>query len=246
MLDENAFPTTKIPTPSKPAQTAPSMEDQKNDSGLGFNTLGGGSASKPKTESIGSNESEIPTVSDSKPTQEEDDGFNLKDVVKEFGGSDDSAKNAKKPAPKASETNLLDAETELSMKEQGQVPDQKVASLPTQKFDLNKIQENLPALQNMTVEKSGNGTVVKFEREKAVPYKVFRMVNPSRIVVDFKDAKNQLKADYPRFDGTKISRVETREYAGVDGMLVRVILYVDGAPSYSASKDGTQLIINVQ
>lgn len=241
MLEEDAFPTT--PSKSTPSGS-PSIEDQKNDS-LGFNTLGGGSGSRPATENIAP-ANEPPTISDNRNIPEEDDGFNLKDVVKEFGG-DDSGSEAKKPAGKASETNLLDAETELSLKEQGQVADQKVASLPqNQQFDLNKIQANLPALQNMTVEKSGNGAIVKFDREKAVPFKVFRMVNPSRIVVDFKDTKNQLKADYPRFDGTKISRVETREYASVDGMLVRVILYVDGAPSYTSEKKGTQLLINVQ
>ena len=71
------------------------------------------------------------------------------------------------------------------------------------------------------------------------------MVNPSRIVVDFKDIKNNLKSDYPRFPGTKISKVETRNYAGVDGMLVRVIMYLDGAPNYKSSKSGNSLVLEI-
>lgn len=189
----------------------------------------------PSTENIPLGQEEVPTIEPdtvARPSDDEDDGFNLKDVVKE------------EPKAKGS-ANLLDAETEMSLHDSN-VPGQQVAAVPqNQKFDLNKIQENLPSLQNVSVSRSGNATVVTIDREKAVPYKIFKMVNPSRIVVDFKDIKNNLKSDYPRFPGTKISKVETRNYAGVDGMLVRVIMYLDGAPNYKSSKSGNSLVLEI-
>lgn len=190
--------------------------------------------STPSTENIPLGQEEIPTIEPDtgfKPSDDDNDGFNVKDVAKE------------EPKVPAGSANLLDAETEMSLKDS--TGSGAVAALPqNQKFDLNKLQ-NLPALQNLTVQRAGTATVVTFDREKPVPYKVFRMVNPSRIVVDFKDAKNSLKPDYPRFAGTKISRIETRAYAGADGMLVRVIMYVDGAPNYSSNKSGNQLVLQL-
>jgi hypothetical protein len=197
----------------------------------------GNNGSAPSTEKIPQQE-EVPTIqADNAPKPTEDnDGFNLKDVVKE----------EPKAAAPAGNANLLDAETEMSLKDNlGKTGP--VAALPNnQKFDLNKVQANLPALQNVLVQRNGTATTVTFDREKAMPYKVFRMVNPSRIVVDFKDAKNNLKSDYPRFAGTKISRIETRAYAAPDGQLVRVIMYVDGAPNYKSDKKGTQLVLELQ
>ncbi len=191
--------------------------------------------STPSTETIPLGQEEIPTIEPDtgfKPSDEDDnDGFNVKDVAKE------------EPKVPMGSANLLDAETEMSLKDPS--GSGAVAAVPqNQKFDLNKLQ-NLPALQNLTVQRAGTATVVTFDREKPVPFKVFRMVNPSRIVVDFKDAKNSLKPDYPRFAGTKISRIETRAYAGADGMLVRVIMYVDGVPNYTSDKKGNQLVLQL-
>ena len=257
LSDDLADSDIKTPSP------AGSTSDSKTTSAAGLDrvetptalaTLGG---AKPSTESFGGSTNEPPVITNTKKPTEEDDGFNLNEAVKEFGVQDKGgpAKGAPSTATPANDakkapaagTNLLDAETQLSMKDGSFNNGQQVAALPqNQKFDLNKVQANLPALQNLTVQKTDTGSIVTFEREKNIPYKVFRMVNPSRIVVDFKDAKSQLKPDYPRFAGTKISRVETREYAGVDGMLVRVILYVDGAPSFKASKSGNQLVLDIQ
>jgi hypothetical protein len=189
----------------------------------------------PSTETIPLGQEEIPTIEPDtafKPSEDDNDGFNVKDVAKE------------EPKVPVGSANLLDAETEMSLKDNAGGSGA-VAALPqNQKFDLNKLQ-SLPALQNLTVQRAGTATVITFDREKPVPYKVFRMVNPSRIVVDFKDAKNSLKPDYPRFAGTKISRIETRAYAGADGMLVRVIMYVDGAPNYTSDKKGNQLVLQL-
>jgi hypothetical protein len=210
-----------------------SIAQDKNDRAMDLSAFG----TTPSTESIPLGQEEVPTIELDNSARFADptdnDGFNLKDVVKE--------------EPKAAgSANLLDAETEMSLKDNlggsGQV-----AALPSnQNFDLNKIQANLPALKNLSVQRAGNSTMVTFDREKAVPFKVFRMVNPSRVVVDFKDVKNGLKSDYPRFTGTKISRVETRAYAGPDGQIVRVIMYVDGAPSFKSSKSGTSLVLELQ
>jgi hypothetical protein len=213
-------------------EKAPTIQDERNDLSMNMSSLG----SAPATESIGdSNEPPMIDV-ETPPAKEEDDGFTLKDVVKE-----------EKAAP-AGNANLLDQETQFSLSNEFGVDSNKVASVPQadQKFDLNKVQANLPYLQNMVVQKSGASTMVTFDREKNVPFKVFRMVNPSRIVIDFKDARSKLKPDYPRFTGTKISRAETREYAGPDGMLVRVILYVDGAPNYTSNKSGNQLVLEIK
>ncbi|MEZ4845779.1 MAG: AMIN domain-containing protein [Bdellovibrionota bacterium] len=213
-----------------------SLAQDKNDRSMDLNAFG---TSTPSTESIPLGQEEVPVIEQDNSARftdpSDNDGFNLKDVVKE------------EPKVPAGSANLLDAETEMSLNDNLGSSGQQVAALPNnQKFDLAKIQANLPALTNLSVQRSGNSTMVTFDREKAVPFKVFRMVNPSRVVVDFKDVKNGLKADYPRFTGTKISRVETRAYAGPDGQIVRVIMYVDGAPNYKSSKSGTSLVLELQ
>lgn len=232
-FDESMIDDTDIDAGTEtlvPQQKGTTMQEKESMDLSAFGT------STPSTENIPLGQEEIPTIepdSAFKPSEDDNDGFNLKDVVKE------------EPKP-AGSANLLDAETEMSLTDMGS-SGQQVAAVPqNQKFNLNQMQANLPALRNVTVQRSGNSTVVTFDREKAVPFKVFRMVNPSRIVVDFKDAKNNLKSDYPRFAGTKISRMETRAYAGVDGMLVRVIMYVDGAPNYKSNKSGNNLVLELQ
>jgi hypothetical protein len=232
MVDDSDIDTqTETLVPEEGAKSAGGA-DGKADHSVDLSAFG---TTPSSTESIPFGQDEVPTIQPDSATKpsDDDDGFNLKDVVKE------------EPKAPTGSTNLLDAETEMSLKE-GLGSSGQVAAVPqNQKFDLNKLQ-NLPALQNVTVERSGTSTVVTFDREKPVPYKVFRMVNPSRIVVDFKDAKNSLKSDYPRFAGTKISRMETRAYAGSDGMLVRVIMYVDGAPNYTSEKKGNQLVLELK
>jgi hypothetical protein len=218
-----------------PQDKGSTLQD-KNDRSMDLSAFG---SSTPSTESIPLGQEEVPTIELDNSARFKDpsdnDGFNLKDVVKE------------EPKAPAGSTNLLDAETEMSLTDNLGSSGQQVAALPNnQKFDLNKVQANLPALSNVSVQRAGNATMVTFEREKAVPFKVFRMVNPSRVVVDFKDVKNGLKPDYPRFTGTKISRIETRAYAGPDGQIVRVIMYVDGAPNYKSNKAGTSLVLELQ
>ena len=172
---------------------------------------------------------EFPTVdpSASADVPEDTDGFSLDSVAEE-------------------PPSLLDAETELSMQENTGEQTQVAVAPQNQKFDLDSIEADLPAVRNMTVQKSGSNTLITFDREASMPYKFFKMVNPSRIVVEFKDAKNQLKPEYPRFSGTKISRVETRQYANPSGTMIRVILYVDGAPNFTSSKKGNQLMVELQ
>lgn len=226
MVDESEFgdqSDTLIPQ-----DAAPSLDQQKADKSMDLSAFG---TPTPSTETIPLGQEEVPTIEpDAKPSAEDNDGFNLKEVVKE-------------PSAPA---NLLDAETQMSLSD-NLGGGQKVAAVPSdQKFDISKIKANLPALQNLVVQRSGNSTMVTFDREKAVPFKVFRMVNPSRIVVDFKDTTSKLKPEYPRFSGTKISRIETREYGSPDGMLVRVIMYVDGAPNYKSSKSGNNLVLEIQ
>ena len=213
-----------------------SINDMKNSQNSALNDFGGAAA--PSTEPM--MQEEAPTIAEpsapKKNTDAEEGFMNLNDAVKE----------EPKAAPKGN-ANLLDAETEMSLTENtGKTGNQQMAALPNQKVDVNQLKANLPALQSMNVTRSGNNTVVTFDREKSIPFKVFRMVNPSRVVVDFKDAKSNLKSDYPRFTGTKISRIETREYAGMDGLLVRVIMYVDGAPNFTSNKNGNQLVIELQ
>lgn len=214
-----------------PDEQGGSINDLKNNQVNNLSDFGS-TGSAPATESFPQEEAPTIAANPAPKPSDADEGFmNLKDAVKE--------------EPKGS-ANLLDAETQMSLTEKTGDTGQKMAALPNQKFDINQIQANLPALQNMTVARSGTATVVTFDREKAIAYKVFRMVNPSRIVVDFKDAKSKLKPEYPRFAGTKISRIETREYGSAEGMLVRVIMYVDGAPNFSSNKNGNQLVLEIQ
>lgn len=225
VIQDEDFKNQMKTTPTTPGSRDKSLE------------IGAFGTSNPSTESIDQPTDHVPMVDPSEPKiADEDDGFNLKGVAEE-------------ETPKSkSDINLLDAETELSMKENLGGTGTQVAVAPqNQKFDLNQVKANLPALQNMTVQKSGTGAIVTFDREKSnIQYKFFKMVNPSRIVVEFKDAKNQLKPEYPRFSGTKISRVETREYGSAEGTLVRVIMYVDGAPNYVSTKKGNQLIVELK
>ncbi len=123
----------------------------------------------------------------------------------------------------------------------------KVAAIPPPeagKFDSSQIARDLPALTALAVTSEGEATVIRFSREQSIPFKVFKMVNPNRITVDFKNSANHLKANYPAFPGTRVKKVTTQNFPGQDG-LTRVTFFIDGLPKYESATEGNDLILKL-
>jgi hypothetical protein len=127
-------------------------------------------------------------------------------------------------------------------------PPTEVAALPppsAEKFDASKITANLPALSNLIITSDNGATVLTVEREAKTKFMIFRMRNPDRIVVDFKDSVSRLQREYAGVPGTKIQRVTTQQFAGKEGTISRVMLYVDGKPDYKQETRGTSFVLMI-
>ena len=123
----------------------------------------------------------------------------------------------------------------------------KVAAIPPKsgKFDSAQVLQDLPGITGLDVTQEGGATRVTINRDQQTKYKVFKMVNPNRIVVDFRDSTNKLKSSYPAFPGTKIEKIQTKQFAGPDGTIARVMIYIDGLPVYEKSTDGSTFILTL-
>lgn len=124
----------------------------------------------------------------------------------------------------------------------------KVAAIPpptSGKFDTSQILAKLPGVTEIEVSNDGSKTVVTIKRESNTPHKVFKMVNPNRVVVDFLDSANKLKKEYPAYPGTKVERITTQQFAGPDGTIARIMIYVGGLPVYEKSMSGSSLVLKL-
>ncbi len=123
-----------------------------------------------------------------------------------------------------------------------------VAAIPEAKpgtFDSNVLPDNLPSINTISVGDEGGITTVRINRDAATKYKIFRMINPNRVVVDFKDAKNGLNPQYGAFGGTRVKKITTRQFAGPDGAITRVMVYVDGMPQYQKAVEGNDFVLKL-
>lgn len=189
-----------------------------------------------------------PTVAPvAKETPKEDD------FLKELG-LDDATINAKSQAP-AVEPSLESPKVEAKGSDKsvdelftdpgfGGATDEVKGSgsmpkLPDQPFDPNKVTTGLPSLRNVSVTPQGGVTRVVIQRDARTQYKMFPLRNPSRVVVDFLNAVNQLPADQGGVSGTKIQRITSKQFVGPEGTITRVTFYLNGtAPSRTEiSKD---------
>jgi hypothetical protein len=124
----------------------------------------------------------------------------------------------------------------------------RVAMVPTpspDKFDVSKITKDLPAIYGFNAYSEGGTTTIQIDREARTQYQVFRLVNPPRVVIDFKDAVNKLPPEYPSFAGTRVQRVTTRQFVGPEGTVSRVILHVDGSTVYKQEVKGGTFILRL-
>lgn len=125
----------------------------------------------------------------------------------------------------------------------------KVAVAPPQaeKFDVESVTANLPALQGLDVRNEGGVTTVFIQREARVKHKIFRLRKPARVVVEFLNAKNNLQPSYGGFPGTKVQKVESRQFVGPQGTISRVTFYVDGKePQYQrGDNSGQEFILKI-
>ncbi len=128
------------------------------------------------------------------------------------------------------------------------VPPPKMAAVPPlldQKFDASKILENLPSITDIAVLAEEGATTVTISRDAKAKYKVFRQVNPNRIVVEFLNTANRLAPEYQEFPGTKVRKITTQQFAGPDGTITRVIMYVDGPPQFDANNKGKDFVLRL-
>jgi hypothetical protein len=154
------------------------------------------------------------------------------DVMDDFGGDEEVV-------------SLMDLETSFSLEEDTSTNDDVAMVDPSDgKFDMGTVEAQASKIQAIEVGRESGKTKVVFRREQSTPYKVFKLANPSRIAVDFKDAKSAVNENW-NLAGTSIDRIETQEFANGDSSLVRVLFYLNTAPEYAARKEGTSLVIEL-
>ncbi len=108
-----------------------------------------------------------------------------------------------------------------------------------------ELPSSLPQISRVAVTDEGGVTTVKIDRDPGVKYKIFRLINPNRVVVDFSNARNGLQSEYPAFSGTRVKRIATQQFSGPDGAITRVMLFVDGLPQYQKVVEGNSLILRL-
>ncbi|MEZ4703791.1 MAG: AMIN domain-containing protein [Bdellovibrionota bacterium] len=145
----------------------------------------------------------------------------------------------------SSELPLLDSENQLSMTDN--LGSDNIAAIPRSdgKFDMDKISANLPSVSGLNVANRGNKTQISVNREEKIQYKVFAQRNPARLVIDFKNAKNQFQKEYSGFAGTKVSRATSEEFVGPEGTLIRLTLFLQDAnpKNFAPRSEGNRLIL---
>jgi|GEM_PF-3841257 len=147
------------------------------------------------------------------------------------------------------DVSLIDLETDLSLgdglEELGSTD---VAAIGPGEggFDMGQAAQT-SMIQGMLISSMPNGrTQVRFDRERAMPYKIFKLRNPARLVVDFKDAKSGFDGSAVQgLGGSAIDKVETQEFESNDSNLLRVIMFVKGDVEFLANKDGNALVVEI-
>lgn len=164
----------------------------------------------------------------------------------------EETKPAQAPAPEEEEPLDLDQLFKEEPKVAERPPEEpapppQIAMAPpsAEKFDAAKIAKELPAIRNLSVFTEGGVTTIQIQRDAKTMYQVFRMVNPPRVIIDFKDSTNGLQREYPGFQGTRVQRATTQQFTGPEGTISRVTLYIQGKTNYKQDVKGTTFILRL-
>ena len=100
---------------------------------------------------------------------------------------------------------------------------------------------------DISVMPSGDMTLVKITADDAISYERFLLTDPMRIVLDIGDAVHGLPSmDFSVNRGGVLS-IRTSQYKAPPDGIVRIIIDVNGELlNYSASVDGTELVLEMQ
>lgn len=110
--------------------------------------------------------------------------------------------------------------------------------------------ETLPAPSSKAtviraIEASGTGddVVIRVTGNGALQYKAFRLDNPSRLVVDLAGVKNAASRNAVSVDGSAVRRVRIGQFKTAPEPVTRVVVELNGKPSYDVRNAGGQLTI---
>lgn len=91
----------------------------------------------------------------------------------------------------------------------------------------------LALVSGVSIEPGGDGeTVVDIASSQAVPYRVFELTGPPRLVVDLKDARDASRQSVYRAESSVLKQVRVGQWRSGDPSVVRIVADLAGAPLF--------------
>ncbi len=96
-----------------------------------------------------------------------------------------------------------------------------------------RMPEKLAEVYGIAIKPSLDGeTLVDIASSESVPYRVFQLVNPLRLVVDLKDARNASRREVYPAESPVLKRVRIGQWRQGDPAVVRIVADLEGSPMF--------------
>jgi AMIN domain len=93
--------------------------------------------------------------------------------------------------------------------------------------------ETLALVSGISIKPDDKGeTMIDIASTRSVPYRVFQLTNPFRLVIDLKDARNASRQDVYQVDSPVLKRVRVGQWHPGNPPVVRVVAELEGYPIF--------------